>query len=153
MPHKPSTHRPPRLDRLGLREHRPRRASAAVSGYDRRWERLARMFRRRHPLCADPFGIHAAEGRVVPGEQVDHIVPRSAGGTDDWSDLQTLCASCHSRKTALHDGGFGRPPTHRRGGGRQSLGSCAAGRTANDTRLFEGFAMGGVADDEGLNDG
>jgi phage terminase large subunit-like protein len=30
---------------------------------------------------------------------VDHIVERRDGGTDDESNLQTLCSSCHSRKT------------------------------------------------------
>ena len=65
------------------------------------------MFRRRNPLCADPFGFHAAAGRIVVVEQVDHIVPRAAGGTDEWSNLQSLCARCHARKTARYDGGFG----------------------------------------------
>jgi 5-methylcytosine-specific restriction protein A len=85
----------------------PRRASAHARGYGRRWDKLARWFKRRHPLCADPFGVHQAEGRVEFGEHVDHIVPRSRGGTDRASNLQTLCAACHSRKTVQCDGGFG----------------------------------------------
>lgn len=33
------------------------------------------------------------------GLHVDHIIPRRQGGTDDLSNLQTLCASHHSQKT------------------------------------------------------
>jgi 5-methylcytosine-specific restriction enzyme A len=30
---------------------------------------------------------------------VDHITPRSAGGTDDDWNLRTLCGACHRRRT------------------------------------------------------
>ena len=101
------------------------------------------MFRRRNPLCADPFGFHAADGRIVVGEHVDHIVPRAAGGTDEWSNLQSLCAKCHARKTALYDGGFGNARANRGEGGvnRCSLGLGRPG--VRSTHIFEGFAIGG----------
>jgi 5-methylcytosine-specific restriction protein A len=39
---------------------------------------------------------------------VDHIKPIAQGGAAlDPSNLRPLCASCHSRKTARADGGFG----------------------------------------------
>jgi 5-methylcytosine-specific restriction protein A len=39
---------------------------------------------------------------------VDHIVARAAGGASlDLANLRSLCAGCHSRKTARADGGFG----------------------------------------------
>ena len=107
MPTRPPTHRPPRCDAPSHSAPRARRPSASKRGYGRAWERLAGAFRNRHPYCADPFGLHDGS---VPGSHVDHIVPRSADGTDEWSNLQTLCASCHSRKTARCDGGFGNPP-------------------------------------------
>lgn len=30
---------------------------------------------------------------------VDHIVPKAKGGTDDLSNLQSLCTPCHTIKT------------------------------------------------------
>jgi 5-methylcytosine-specific restriction protein A len=42
---------------------------------------------------------------------VDHIVPHRGDLTVFWdrSRWQALCASCHGRKTAARDGGFGNP--------------------------------------------
>jgi 5-methylcytosine-specific restriction protein A len=35
----------------------------------------------------------------APANHVDHIRPRSAGGTDHSSNLRALCAPCHHRET------------------------------------------------------
>lgn len=40
--------------------------------------------------------------------QVDHIIPKKLGGTDDFSNLQTLCAKCNRQKSAKIDPRFQR---------------------------------------------
>jgi len=51
-------------------------------------------------LVRDAFQCRAC-GRVVSGHavNVDHIVPLADGGTDEDANLQTLCRSCHGKKT------------------------------------------------------
>lgn len=83
-----------------VREERP---SPSERGYGYEWRQLRARFLRSHPYC-EVCGALATEA--------DHIVPRRLGGADDESNLQALCKTCHSRKTAQHDGGFGN-----RGGG------------------------------------
>jgi 5-methylcytosine-specific restriction protein A len=75
------------------------RGSAASRGYDARWRRLRLMFLREHPLCA----LCGA-----PATEVDHIIPIRLGGSNDAANLQALCKSCHSAKTAREDGRWGR---------------------------------------------
>jgi 5-methylcytosine-specific restriction protein A len=40
-----------------------------------------------------------AAGRVTIAAQVDHIVPKARGGTDDPGNLQAICRQCHQAKT------------------------------------------------------
>jgi 5-methylcytosine-specific restriction protein A len=56
--------------------------------------RVLRRDRNRCQLCTDHEGRH-----LWPGNIVDHIVPVSEGGSDDDSNLQTLCDACHRKKT------------------------------------------------------
>jgi 5-methylcytosine-specific restriction endonuclease McrA len=87
---------------------RERRESACKRGYDRQWrENVRKPFLVANPLCV----LCMNAGRVVPAEHVDHKVAKAKGGGDEWDNLQPLCASCHSRKTAREDGAFGRNAT------------------------------------------
>jgi 5-methylcytosine-specific restriction protein A len=56
---------------------------------------------RRAVLLEEPFcRACLAAGRTTYAREVDHIVPKRAGGSDDRTNLQALCKPCHSRKTA-----------------------------------------------------
>lgn len=83
------------------------RGSAAARGYGRAWRTIRAQVLREEPLCR----ACAAQGQLVPATDVDHIVSRARGGTDDRANLQPLCHRCHTAKTNREDGG--RP----RGGG------------------------------------
>lgn len=63
---------------------------------DRRWRKLRRMVLAAQPLCADC----QTHGRTTLATDVHHIVAKKDGGTDAWDNLQALCHSCHSRRTA-----------------------------------------------------
>lgn len=62
-------------------------------------------------LLRDQYTCQNPECRRVCGRKgeahVDHIDGDSSNNPDDGSNWQTLCATCHSRKTCLEDGGFG----------------------------------------------
>lgn len=39
------------------------------------------------------------EGRLTLATQVDHIVPKARGGTDDQTNLEAICGPHHETKT------------------------------------------------------
>ncbi|KLU13985.1 HNH endonuclease [Xenorhabdus griffiniae] len=66
-------------------------------GYGSKWDKLrASVKQRDKQLCQQCL----RGGRAVTGVTVDHITPKAHGGTDELSNLQLLCWSCHKRKTA-----------------------------------------------------
>jgi len=87
-------HRPPHA-RLTVPKAEVPRESAHARGYDRTWQNLRLMVLRRSPLC-----LKCGQG----ASQVDHITPiRKGGARLDPQNLQSLCHSCHSKKTATED--------------------------------------------------
>jgi diadenosine tetraphosphate (Ap4A) HIT family hydrolase/5-methylcytosine-specific restriction endonuclease McrA len=78
-----------------LYDHR-RTALGEISGTDR-YEVLRRAGFRCE-LCGIPADERALE--------VDHIVPRRHGGSDDRSNLQALCYKCNANKNARDDTDF-----------------------------------------------
>ncbi len=45
----------------------------------------------------------ALDGRPLSKATVEHIVPQSAGGTDDLGNLGLACARCNHQKGVTHD--------------------------------------------------
>lgn len=70
----------------------------------KRWRKVRLNQLQTDPLCADCLKL----GYYVSATQVDHIKSmRSGGHPTDPENLRSLCISCHSRKTAREDHGFG----------------------------------------------
>lgn len=95
-------------------KHRPRfrptplkRASAAARGYGTSW-RERREYAKRSGCCG-PYVCSENGCGATERLNLDHKIPRSRGGSDDWSNLQWKCPGHHSSKTASFDGGFGNP--------------------------------------------
>jgi len=76
------------------------RPSSSTRGYNRNHYRLRKMVMADQPLCL----LCEAEGRIVPGVELDHI------DGDPWNlereNLQMLCKKHHSVKTVRKQGGF-----------------------------------------------
>lgn len=65
------------------------------------WRNLRARYLAAHPVCEVP-------GCGEKSSHVDHRLPIKAGGAKtDRRNLQALCHSHHSSKTAQGDGGFG----------------------------------------------
>ena len=73
-------------------------------GYGRAWElKREQILRRDNYLCQ--CKQCKAEQRITAANEVDHIVPKAKGGTDDASNLQAINRECHERKS-LEDKGI-----------------------------------------------
>jgi 5-methylcytosine-specific restriction enzyme A len=68
---------------------------------DAEWQRIRKaVLKRDCGLCQ----VCKKQGRVTPATQVDHIIKKAAGGTDDEANLQSICEPCHEIKTASDEG-------------------------------------------------
>ena len=85
------------------------RLSAYARGYTKRWDRAAKAFRLRYPLCGMRPQLQVpvmsqcyVERRDTPSTHTDHVLPHRGDqglmwdATNNW---QALCTPCHARKT------------------------------------------------------
>ena len=76
-------------------------------GYDARWRKTRAAFLDANPTCID-CGHPATVADHAPRTR-RQLLADGVANPDAWDHLQPRCATCHGRKTVLHDGGFGRP--------------------------------------------
>ena len=104
---------PKRFNPLGT--PRPRK-SACKMGYDRAWQKFRTWFAGVVPaVCGAKLNGTVTEfccGRALESREMhlDHIVPFASIDDPlrlDPENVAWRCVSCHSKKTASKDGGFG----------------------------------------------
>jgi len=85
----PVTHVPKKIYK-----HHYREGKNIYHGY--KWKKLRQAYAEKNPLCEHCLRYDILEPVAV----VDHIEEISDGGEPyDWNNLQSLCTSCHRRKT------------------------------------------------------
>lgn len=87
------------------------RGTAQERGYGWAWTKLRKQVMDRDKWLCQPCkrrGVYTELGRRKGDCAVDHITPKSQGGTDDMSNLQAIChgkGSCHEAKTMAESRG------------------------------------------------
>ena len=122
-----------------------RRGSRHERGYGSAWDRQRqRILRRDAGICQACLPL----GFVHVGTEVDHIVPRFEGGTDDDANLQTICTAQHRAKTQA-EAARARTQPHSatpRGGGPNLPALTPQDRTVNRNFSCGSFGGGGSGD-------
>ena len=82
--------------------NRPGRGNSDTRGYGHKWRKLRdAVFKRDKGLCQ----LCLQEGRYTPGNQVDHRIPKSRGGTDSMENCWALCEPHHKAKSQAESRG------------------------------------------------
>lgn len=92
-------------DKKRKQDQDKKRGSSCKRGYGRVWQRYRLRFLAEHPLCVDC----ESRGRIVLATVVDHKQPHKGDMVLFWNpkNHQGMCKTCHDRKTASENGGFG----------------------------------------------
>ena len=88
-------------------------------GYGNEWDKIRQyVLQMNLGMCSGCLD----NGQYTKATQIDHIIPKAKGGSDDIDNLQPLCEPCHKLKTARDKGhkprlgsdseGFPVDPTH-----------------------------------------
>lgn len=72
------------------------RTSRHKRGYGAEWRHTRKHIIERDKGLCQPC---KRKGRYHPGTEVDHIIPKAKGGTDDDANLELICTEAHQAKT------------------------------------------------------
>ena len=75
------------------REYNQTRSPDHNKIYGRRWRTVRELYISKHPLCEECLKYN----RLVPADEIHHIVPPESGGTHAEDNLMSLCQSCHTK--------------------------------------------------------
>ena len=73
-------------------------------GYGSAWDKIRLIVLKRDNGLCQCSKCQGGKIRVTPATEVDHIIPKAKGGTDDMSNLQAINKECHKKKTAREQG-------------------------------------------------
>lgn len=74
----------------------PARGTAEQRGYGWEWrKKRAAVLKRDRYLCQ----CTDCKGRCLPATEVDHVIPKHLGGTDEFDNLAAINEACHKAKT------------------------------------------------------
>lgn len=101
--------RPPVFDPQGGRTRKPaaeQRLTSRERGYDSRWDRESKAFRRLHPLCEYCLEGAFDEVRTSASTRVDHLYPQRRFPGVFWLAQWWVasCDACDAAKQALEHG-------------------------------------------------
>lgn len=78
-------------------KHKSNKLRSYTGAYKGAWQSLRTMYLKRNPLCEEC----KRKGIITVATEVDHIIPIKLRPDLrlEWTNLQSLCKSCHSKKT------------------------------------------------------
>ncbi|WPC72933.1 HNH endonuclease [Vibrio porteresiae] len=81
---------------MGWKRTQFKNGSSNKRGYGYSWRKLREKILSRDEYLCQPC---LAKGQITAATEVDHIINKASGGTDDEYNLQSICKSCHKEKT------------------------------------------------------
>lgn len=73
-------------------------------GYGAAWDKIRIVVLRRDNGLCQCTECQGGKLKLTLATEVDHIIPKAKGGTDDMDNLQAINTECHKRKTAEEQG-------------------------------------------------